>query len=90
MLGIGEGLIVAQIVAIVYEDGRLRRYRRFVSIAVVGYALTTLIIDLQVKNLVNEYSTTFSYEFPSFYARPLNEVWSECTSYSGNSQLEAC
>jgi hypothetical protein len=61
MLGIGEGLIVAQIVATVYEDIQLRRYRHFVSVVVVGYALTTLIVDLQVKNLVDEYTTTFNY-----------------------------
>lgn len=66
LLGVGEGLIVAQIVAIVYQDRQLRRYRRLVSIVVVGYALTTLIIDLQVKDLVDEYRTTFSYVSPSF------------------------
>lgn len=60
LLGVGEGFIVAQIVAMVYEDRNLRRYRRLVSTAVVCYALATLIIDLQVKNLVDEYTTTFS------------------------------
>ena len=66
LLGVGEGFIVAQIVAIVYDDPQLRRYRRLVSIVVVCYALTTLIIDLQVKGLVDEYRTTFSYVSPSF------------------------
>jgi hypothetical protein len=66
LLGVGEGLIVAQMVAIVYEDRHLRRYRRLVSTAVVCYALTTLIIDLQVKNLVDDYRTTFSCVSPSF------------------------
>jgi hypothetical protein len=66
LLGVGEGFIVAQMVAMVYQDGQLRRYRRLVSTVVVGYALTTLIIDLQVKNLVDEYTTTFSYASFSF------------------------
>jgi len=61
LLGVGEGFIVAQMVATVYEDRQLRRYRRLVSTVVVCYALATLIIDLQVKNLVDEYTTTFSY-----------------------------
>lgn len=61
LLGVGEGFIVAQIVASVYEDRNLRRYRRLVSTVVVCYALTTLIIDLEVKNLVDEYRTTFTY-----------------------------
>jgi hypothetical protein len=67
LLGVGEGLIVAQIVVIIYEDRQLRRYRRLVSIAVVCYALATLIIDLEVKGLVDEYRTTFSYVSPSFW-----------------------
>jgi EpsG family len=66
LLGVGEGFIVAQMVAMVYEDQQLRRYRRLVSTAVVCYALTTLIVDLQVKNLVDEYRTTFSYDSFSF------------------------
>ncbi len=41
------------------------RYRQFASIIVVCYALTTLIIDLQVKGLVDEYRTTFSDGSPS-------------------------
>lgn len=60
-LGIGEPLIVAQIVAMCYRESVLRRYRQIASCLVVGYALSMLIINLEVKALVDEYRSTFSY-----------------------------
>jgi transmembrane protein EpsG len=84
MLGVGEGFIVAQIVAIVYEDFPLRRYRHFASIVVVGYALTTLVVDLQVKGLVDEYRTTFSdvspSSWPNWQNRPPSGAVHVCSS----------
>ncbi len=58
-LWIGEPLILAQIVATFYRDIALRRYRRIAAVTVVCFAFATLVLDLDVKKVVDDYQTVF-------------------------------
>ena len=62
LLGIGEPLIVAQIVVVFFEDRLLRQYRRIVSFAVICFAMSIFVLYLKnskVNGFINEYKTVF-------------------------------
>lgn len=58
-LWIGEPLIIAQMVAAFYRDHSLRRYRRIAAITAVCFALGTLVLDLNKKEVFDDYTTVF-------------------------------
>jgi EpsG family len=58
-LWIGEPLIISEMVARFYRGVQLRRYRRFAAITVVCFALSTLVLDLNKKEVFNDYTTIF-------------------------------
>jgi hypothetical protein len=58
-LWIGEPLIVAQMVFAFYRTIPLRRYRRMAAIAVVCFSLSTLVLDLNKKEVFDDYATVF-------------------------------
>jgi hypothetical protein len=56
----GEPLIVAQLVFAFYRRGALRPYRRAAAIAVVCFSLCTLVLDLNKKEVFDDYATIFA------------------------------
>jgi hypothetical protein len=58
-LWIGEPVIVAQLVAVFYRNLPLRRYRCLVATTVVCFALSTLVLDLNKKEVFDDYKTVF-------------------------------
>jgi hypothetical protein len=58
-LWIGEPLIIAQMVAAFYREIPLRRYRRIAAITVVCFSLGTMVLDLNKKEVFDDYSTVF-------------------------------
>jgi hypothetical protein len=58
-LWIGEPLILAQMVAAFYRQVPLRRYRRIAAITVVCFSLSTMVLDLNKKEVFDDYTTVF-------------------------------
>ena len=58
-LSFAEPFLVAEIVALVYQDPSLRRYRRITAFTVVCFALSMLVLDLEFKEVVDNYQTVF-------------------------------
>jgi hypothetical protein len=55
----GEPLLLAEIVGLVFKDHTFRRYKRLAAIGVIGFSLTMLVLNLDVKVVVNDYRTIF-------------------------------
>jgi hypothetical protein len=58
-LWIGEPLIIAQMVAAFFREIPLRRYRRIAAITVVCFSLVTMVLDLNKKEVFDDYTTVF-------------------------------
>lgn len=59
-LSMGEPLIMADIVAVFYQDSALRRFRTVAASGTLAFALLMFVLNLHVKNvLVNEYRSIF-------------------------------
>ncbi len=58
-LWIGEPLILAEMVSLCYRDRVLRPFRVAACFSTVGFALAMLVLDLQTKEVLDDYTTLF-------------------------------
>jgi hypothetical protein len=58
-LWIGEPLILAEMVSLCYRDRVLRPFRIAACFSTVGFALAMLVLDLQTKEVLDDYTTLF-------------------------------
>ena len=54
-----EPFLMATIVGVVYQDPFLRQYRRIAALSVVCFAFSMLVLDLYVREVVDDYRTVF-------------------------------
>jgi amylovoran biosynthesis protein AmsC len=79
-----EPFLVAEIVVVVCHDPFLRRYRRITAFTVVCFALSMLVLDLEVKEVVDNYQTVFQQSMVLPHREPGESMLAQ-TAYLTNS-----